>query len=63
MRRFNEIIDFDPEKKTLQLYAGITLGKLYNYLFPRGFYLPVQPGWYGITLGQLFISDMQNSII
>ena len=57
MRRFNEIIDFDPEKKTLQLYAGITLGKLYNYLFPRGFYLPVQPGWYGITLGGIIAAN------
>ncbi|MGN7610911.1 FAD-binding oxidoreductase [Magnetococcales bacterium HHB-1] len=51
LRRFNRILEFDPEKKRLCAEAGITLGELYSFLTPRGFYLAVQPGHPQITLG------------
>ncbi len=51
MRRFNRILAFDRGKKSIRAEAGVSLGKLHEYLAPQGFYLPVQPGYPDITLG------------
>lgn len=51
MRSFNRILDFDINEKTISVEAGITLGKLYNFLLPYKLCLPVQPGHPQITVG------------
>ena len=51
MRKFNRILDFDPESETVEAEAGITLGKLFDFLMPRGYYVSVQPGYPQLCLG------------
>jgi len=51
MRRFDRILDFDPAQGTITVEAGITLGRLFEFLAPRGWLVAVQPGYPDITVG------------
>ncbi|MBR1270654.1 FAD-binding oxidoreductase [Bradyrhizobium sp. AUGA SZCCT0222] len=51
MRRFNRFVGFDQSERWVEVEAGISLGKLYSFLAPRGLYLAVQPGHPQITVG------------
>ncbi len=51
LSKFNRVLAFDPGASTLEVEAGITLAELWEFLAPRGFWLPVQPGYAGISLG------------
>lgn len=51
MTRFDRILSFDAETRVLEVEAGASLGKLYDFLAPKGLYLPVQPGHPQITVG------------
>lgn len=51
MRSFDRILDFNINEKTISVEAGITIGKLYNFLLPYKLCLPVQPGHPQITIG------------
>jgi decaprenylphospho-beta-D-ribofuranose 2-oxidase len=49
--RFNRILSFDPAAKSVVVEAGISLGKLYDFLYRLGYYLPVMAGHPAITVG------------
>jgi decaprenylphospho-beta-D-ribofuranose 2-oxidase len=51
MKNFNCILDFDEENSWVEVESGCTLGQLFEFLVPRGYQLPVQPGYPGITIG------------
>src|SRR5690349_2064379 len=51
MRRFNRILSFNEAERWIEVEAGITLGRLYEFLTARGLCLPVQPGHPQITVG------------
>jgi decaprenylphospho-beta-D-ribofuranose 2-oxidase len=51
MRRFNRILAWDGDKGVLDAEAGVTLHELFEFLLPRGFWMPVNPGYPKITLG------------
>ena len=47
----NNIISFDKSKGIIELESGVTLGKLYNFLIKKNYYLPIQPGYPNISIG------------
>ena len=49
LTHFNRIINWKDD--ILEVEAGASIGKLYNFLVPRGWILPVQPGHPQITIG------------
>jgi decaprenylphospho-beta-D-ribofuranose 2-oxidase len=51
MRRFNRILAFNAAERWIEVEAGITLGRLFEFLAGRGLGLPVQPGHPQITVG------------
>lgn len=51
MRSYDRIRAFDVEAGILEVEAGATLGKLFGFLALKGWMLPVQPGYPGITIG------------
>ncbi|HLQ38448.1 MAG TPA: FAD-binding oxidoreductase [Planctomycetota bacterium] len=59
-RSFDRILGFDAAGKTLEVEAGIALGKVYEFLAPRGFYLAVQPGHPSITIGGCIATDVHG---
>jgi decaprenylphospho-beta-D-ribofuranose 2-oxidase len=56
-QHLNRILSFDATAQTIEVEAGIELGALYEFLAPRDFYLPVQPGHPRITVGGCIASD------
>jgi decaprenylphospho-beta-D-ribofuranose 2-oxidase len=59
-RHFNRILSFDADQQTIEVEAGIELGVVYEFLTPRGFYLPVQPGHRRITVGGCIGADVHG---
>ena len=57
---FNRILEFDGSTGLVEIEAGITLADLYNFLFLKGFYLPIQPGFGGITIGGCIAADVHG---
>jgi len=57
MRKFDRILKFSPEIETIEVEAGITLKKLFNFLTLQGFYLLIQPGWPDLCVGALIASN------
>ncbi|NKC11464.1 MAG: FAD-binding protein [Gammaproteobacteria bacterium] len=51
MTAFNRILAFDPDAGTVDVEAGISLGKLFGFLIEQGYELPVQPGYPAISIG------------
>jgi len=49
--RFDRIIDFDGSAGWVEVEGGVSLGKLFEFLTPRGFHVPVLPGHPQITVG------------
>lgn len=60
MTAFDRILGFDSATGAIEVEAGITLGRLFEYLAPRGFYLPVQPGHHKITVGGCVAADIHG---
>lgn len=58
--RFNRILGFDDATGLLTVEAGATLGAVFNFLHPRGWYLPVQPGYPLITVGGCIAADVHG---
>jgi decaprenylphospho-beta-D-ribofuranose 2-oxidase len=54
---FDRILGFDEATGRVKVEAGITLGALYRFLAQRGWFLPVQPGFPGITVGGCIAPD------
>lgn len=59
-RRCDRILSFDEAAGDVECEAGATLGALHAFLGPRGFYLPVQPGYPGITVGGCVAADVHG---
>ncbi len=59
-RRLNRILSFDEVSGEVECESGTTLGALHAFLGPRGFYLPVQPGYPGITVGGCIAADVHG---
>lgn len=57
---FNRILGFDAAARTIEVEAGISLSELYDFLTPRGLYLPVQPGYPLITVGGCAATDVHG---
>lgn len=49
--KFNRIISFSPERNEIEVEAGIKLGEFVSFLYTKGYYFPVLPGYPEITLG------------
>jgi decaprenylphospho-beta-D-ribofuranose 2-oxidase len=58
--RFDRILAFDARTGEIECEAGMTLGALHAFLGPRGFFLPVQPGYPGITIGGCAGADVHG---
>ncbi len=57
---FDRILDLDTASGLVEVEAGITLGALFQYLAPHGYYLPIQPGHHGITIGGCIAADVHG---
>jgi decaprenylphospho-beta-D-ribofuranose 2-oxidase len=57
---FDRILGFDESAGILECEAGVTLGKLYDFLRGRGWFLPVQPGYPLITIGGCVAGDVHG---
>jgi len=51
MRRFDRILAFDAQARWIEVEAGASLGKLYDFCRQYSLALPVQPGHPQITIG------------
>lgn len=51
MRCFNRILAFDPQAGIVEVEAGMTVASLLEFAAPRGFWLPLFPGYPEITIG------------
>lgn len=51
MTRFNRVIRFDPDRRFIEVEAGMSLGDLLAVTAPVQLWLPVQPGYPAITVG------------
>jgi len=59
-RRFNKILDFEPQTGTVTCEAGVTLADLLEAFLPRGWLLPVIPGTKFISVGGAIASDIHG---
>jgi decaprenylphospho-beta-D-ribofuranose 2-oxidase len=60
MTQFDRILSFDPVHGIVEVEAGLTLAALHEFLTPRGWYLPVQPGYGGIRIGGCIAADVHG---
>ena len=51
LKKFNRIIDFDENEKTITVEAGITLIDLLNFTLSKNLWIPQLPGYPTITIG------------
>jgi decaprenylphospho-beta-D-ribofuranose 2-oxidase len=58
--RFDRILDFDPVMGTMECEGGVTLERIFEVATPAGWYLAVQPGYPGITVGGCIASDVHG---
>jgi decaprenylphospho-beta-D-ribofuranose 2-oxidase len=59
-RRYNRILDFEPETGVVHCEAGVTLSDLIDVFLPRGWFLAVSPGTKHITVGGAIASDVHG---
>ena len=60
MKKFNRILDFDKEKKTITVEAGVRLHKINELLQRYNLYLPVQPGYPYVTVGGCIAANVHG---
>jgi len=60
MRKFNRILDFSEAEKWIEVEAGISLGKLFNFLTPKNLSLPVMPGHPQISVGGCIAANVHG---
>lgn len=60
MGLFNRIVEFDPHNARIRVEAGITFGDLLSFLVPRGWWLPVCPGYPLITIGGAIAANVHG---
>ncbi len=59
-RRFNKLLDFDPDRGVVRCESGITLAELIDVFLPKGWFLKVTPGTKLITVGGAIASDVHG---
>lgn len=59
-RRYNKLLDFDPQKGIVTCESGVTLAELIAVFLPRGWFLTVTPGTKLITVGGAIASDVHG---
>lgn len=59
-RRFNKILDFDPQAGAVKCESGVSLLELIMVFLPRGWFLGVAPGTKYITVGGAIASDVHG---
>jgi decaprenylphospho-beta-D-ribofuranose 2-oxidase len=59
-RAFNRILAFDETSGVLECEGATTLGKVFRVAAPKGWYLPVQPGYPDITIGGCIATDVHG---
>ncbi len=59
-RRFDKLLDFDPETGLLHCESGVTLEEIIEAFLPRGWFLPVTPGTRFISVGGAVASDVHG---
>lgn len=57
---FDRILAFDSATGVVELESGIRLGELHDFLAPRGWYMPVQPGHGRISVGGCIAADVHG---
>ena len=57
---FNRILAFDQKQRWIDVEAGASLGKLFEFLTPFGLHLPVQPGHPQITIGGCIAANVHG---
>jgi decaprenylphospho-beta-D-ribofuranose 2-oxidase len=60
MARFNRVLGFAPERRLVEVEAGVTLGDMLDLTAPRGLWLPVQPGYPAITVGGCIAANVHG---
>ena len=60
MQKFNRILGFDPARRTIEVEAGMTLGELLAVTARAGLWLPVLPGYPGITVGGCIAANVHG---
>jgi len=60
MRRFDRLLDFDPDRAIVEAEAGITVGRLHTFLAKHGFTVAVQPGHPQISLGGCIAANVHG---
>jgi decaprenylphospho-beta-D-ribofuranose 2-oxidase len=59
-RRYNKLLDFDPQQGIVICESGVTLADLIAVFLPRGWFLTVAPGTKLITVGGAIASDVHG---
>ena len=57
---FNRVLEFDSQSGLIKVEAGITLSDLLGVTVPRGFWLPVIPGYPAITVGGCIAANVHG---
>jgi decaprenylphospho-beta-D-ribofuranose 2-oxidase len=59
-RRFNKILNFDPQTGAVVCESGVSLAELIDAFLPRGWFLGVVPGTKFISVGGAIASDVHG---
>lgn len=54
---FDRVLDFDSERRIVEVESGISLGTLHQFLASRALFLRIQPGHGRITVGGCIATD------
>lgn len=60
MTRLNRMIEFDADKSSLNVEAGVTLSDVLDVVVPRGFFPPVVPGTRFVTIGGMVAANVHG---
>lgn len=60
LRAFNRILDFNSSTGVVEVESGVRLGVLFDFLWRRGLYLQVQPGYPAISVGGCIAADVHG---
>lgn len=60
MRNLSQIENLDSGSKTVTVGAGVSVGKLLEFLVSNGYYLPTLPGYPTITIGGCIAADVHG---
>lgn len=59
-RLADRLLAFDPDTGVLRAQAGLSLKSLADVFLPRGWFTPVSPGTWHVTLGGMVASDVHG---